>query len=94
MHINEETILTDPEIVHGDSEGVHHLSINGFILQVNQIHLLMDLSLQIGKRFIHSQKKNIHSLTRNQYFPPISNKENKQPVTSLTREHANWHHNN
>ncbi len=32
-----------PEVVHGDSEGVHDLSINGVILQVDQVHLLTDL---------------------------------------------------
>ena len=39
----ENVDKTYPEVVHGDSKGVHHLSINGLILQVNQIHLLTDL---------------------------------------------------
>ena len=32
-----------PEVVHGDSERVHDLSINGLILQIYQVHLLTNL---------------------------------------------------
>lgn len=31
-----------PEIIHSHCQGVHDFSINGLILQVNEIHLLAD----------------------------------------------------
>ena len=52
----ENVDKTYPEVVHGDSKGVHHLSINGLILQVNQIHLLTDLKLHCQIKGSQSQQ--------------------------------------
>ena len=35
--------VAHPEVVHGDSERVHDLSINGLIFKIYQVHLLTDL---------------------------------------------------
>ena len=43
MHYHTNVDETDPEIIHGDSEVVHHFSINGLVLKINQIHLFANL---------------------------------------------------
>lgn len=43
MHLEEKgAVLHYPEVIHGHSQRVHHFSINGFIFQVYEIHLLSD----------------------------------------------------